>query len=350
MAASGKYVACQLCDGVGELRCDVCGGKGKVGCTVCLGEGEYACALCLGGGQLLRRWQLTTVLTSSSSHRCWHQEPWPMDTTPLISEAVELLSYQWKWPDLTSLDLSGLNQVPFRLRDVAHDILQTSIKQTENLDSKHERMCGLRVRVLGTYGYFFEVRYGNREGHLILAGNNRVISRSLPTKPPNLFRKASALLSRGLGFEQLEERPGLEREFLIALTEDRAHLADIHCLVPEVADAINADVQVSVDGYSLTLPGPAAASCSIGFRLGANGQLLLCTGMIMGPAYRDRFAAMLEVNHVLSFGRVAIVQPPGTAQAYFALVDRRPYELLAVSEYAQILMTMTREIPVDRAL
>ena len=349
---SGNMTECLLCNGEGVLLCSRCDGKKTVMCHTCEGEGVRPCNPCFGRGQLKRSWLLTTE--TATDHRICSRMavPWSVDITEAVSDAADLDTIQYPWPESSEVDIA-CPTLPPNARDMLRPTLQDQFTKSK-ASAGDCRISGLRVRLKATYIYSVDIEYKGLPGRIYLGGNrSTVLASDLPVKRNTVLRALATRVARSFASEFPDERPKLTQEFVANVRAGYSHVLDTKMLVPSLAEGTPWKYEVTRGGYQVDVTSPESAGRGVSFQLELRsapaGGLLIGANCVLGRAFGDQYVTVLELNRRMSFGRIAIAPVNGSEGEWLFGVDWRPYESLSPSGYRQILSTMANELSKIRA-
>lgn len=351
-AANGSLVQCDRCNGQGAMRCTQCSGSGQSNCTTCQATGRVRCETCMGQGNLRKSWMLTTRSRTNTLRHALMREPWPIDIDGLLPQADLIEAQPWPWPSSTSSPVPLETWMPADLISWTRMSIDSSLQTARRFDPAQQRLSGLRVQLFGTFVYRVHIRHrGLSETLYVAGGKNRVFSQLASRKGSSFWHSLKHFWRRILVALAMTERYGPEPAFIRAVQKGQVHIADHRCLVPQVAARLQAAVQLTTEGYvlSLTLDTPGTGrtvtvAFAISLEIDAYQELVLCATYRLGPAFREHFPTALKINHSLNFGRVAALIDAATGEEFFAIVDRRPYETISSDRYAAILFAMGLDV------
>lgn len=349
LGTSGRYIQCQVCRTRGTVKCDSCS-KGQVRCADCVG-GQVTCQRCAGYGQTKQRWVLTTRISTLETRRLYVREPWPLELSTIHGDLDEAARREWEWP-MENPPTAGFDgELPDELQRVSNDAIEAALREHPVLDPDGHRITGLRATVLGTYVYEVDFTFRERPEKAYVCGStNRVFTRREAIRAPTLFNKIAKLSLRL--YDKAFVTGGIEFDhgYLTAVREGRAHLADSKCLIPAVTQLIKVRADVTDSGYLLDIPAPQSTGATssvrfhVDFDVDASNRSVVSIHHTLGNAKRERFPQALESNRSLAFGRIALVDTPGTGQELFEYIDCRLYESAKPQQLAMILKAMTAEV------
>ncbi len=349
MGVSGRYINCQLCRGRSTIQCDECN-KGQVPCSQCIG-GQITCGRCEGHGQQKRRWVLQSRISTLQHRRVNLREPWPLEVGTLHSDMEEVASREWPWPTESPPTAPFNGELPSDITVAAEDAIGSSLGQEPVVDRKGHRITGLRVRVLGTYVYCVDFAFRDRNERAYICGStNRVFTQRKRIAEPSFFGKVKKLGLRLYDKAFVTGGVEIDRGYLTAVREARAHIADPKCVVPAVAQLLKVAAVVTDSGYQLDIPlseptgNMTHVSLLIDLEVDPEKRPIIYTHFVLGAAHRDRFPQVLVLNATLSVGRIAVVDVPGTGRQVFEYIDCRLYELARAQHLATIMRAVSSEI------
>lgn len=345
-----SLVDCQACGGLGARECGACDALGQTACKNCEGDGTVECGTCRGHQQLKRRWILQTALSTKSHHVGVLPEAWPITADELLPEADLLASQEWIHKTVEHADVLR-DTVPGHLAQDAERLVANVIDEGRQFDSSACRITGLRFMLSGAYAFRVRFAYRDTNGEVYIGGHgNRIFPADVPAAAPSGLKLAKRRVMKMLAALKMGVSAGLDRRYLRAVADGRAHISDTRSLIPALAEKFGLQTELTEDGYRVTvqtaLPDQPTLDVAVEVILDVSAakELVLAVTYPLGPAHRERFPTALALNHRLSFGRLAAIADPANGGERFALVDRRLYEITAVEHYACILTVLAHEI------
>jgi hypothetical protein len=277
------------------------------------------------------------------------REPWPLDLSTVHGDLEETTRGEWEWPMENPPTGAFDGKLPDELQRVSLETIEAALRERPVLDPDEHRITGLRASILGTYVYEVDFTFRERPERAYVCGStNRVFTRREAIRAPTFFNKIAKLGLRL--YDKAFVTGGIEFDqgYLAAVREGRAHLADSKCLIPAVAQILKVIPVVTDSGYQLDLPALEAMGnpvrLLVDFDVDAGNRSIIFIHHTLGSANRERLPEALESNCSLAFGRIALVDVPGTGRQLFEYIDCRLYESARPQHIATILQAMAAEV------
>lgn len=309
------------------------------------------CQRCAGHGQTKQRWVLTSRVSTLESRHVNLREPWPLELDAIYGDLEEIARREWEWPLDNPPTAIFAGELPETLRQVSDHVLETALLERPVFDADEHRVTGLRATVLGAYVYEVDFTFRDRPERAYISGStNRVFTRRESIRAPSFLGKIKKL---GMQlYDKAFVTGGIEfdRGFLTAVRNGRAHLADSKCVIPAVAQLLMVSADLTDSGYQLDIPTPeftgvmSSIRILVDFDVDPANRSIIFIHHTLGNANRERLPQALESNRSLTFGRIALVDVPGTGRQLFEYIDCRLYESATPQHLAVILKGMVLEV------
>ena len=361
-----KLLRCRACNGVGLMRypngfiancptcltagtrsCTSCGPDGQIQCSRCTGEGFITCGPCGGYGKICRFHALISEVSTLTESYVIAAEEWNLDVAGLS----ESMSQIWAEDVPLTITPSGKpaafsveQYVPAIAPNVVkrlHSTLNKALSQGSADSKKAQTARALRFQIRSCYVHRvgYKLDGGGSEDSVYIGGlDNRIA-------PGVLLERCStstAWVQRGfrgiLRTIGLVEDNGLSKTFKKRLKTagGQIHMLDTDTTVADAIQKAGMTLSVLDMGYEVLSGDDHVAT--IEFTPDeAKGSLIVGFASTIGPAFREKFVAALQMNKNFALGRLALTVDASTGALEFKLVDVRLYSDIDANTYKGVL-------------
>lgn len=295
------------------------------------------------------RWQLVTKTWAKRQQHVFLTDQWPIPLAALAEDAQQLDREQWEWPASTAPERPLNTWLPATVLARAQQEVDQITREASTLPPDKTRLSGARVTLLGTYIHEVDIEWGSNRERLYVGGlRSRIFTSRGLARAPSIWRRLVNVWNwLVLQIAGVDHRPPVEQVYIRAIQAGTVHLSDSRSIVPAAGALVAATVEVSEQGYSISLTTAKHTKKMdfvTTFDVNSSQQMLLCTRYRLGPAHRDKFPEALAAGARLTFGRIGVVEVSSTGQAFFEFVDCRSYEFVQPAHYAIVLQTASIEL------
>ena len=344
---NGVTANCPTCLSRGTRSCPSCGPDGQIRCSGCNGEGFTTCGPCGGYAKICHFHALISEVSTLTESYVIASEEWNLDIAGLSESMSQIWAEDLPLTITTSgkpAALSAEQYSPEIAPNVArrlHSTLNAALSQGSADSKKAQTARALRFQIRSCYVHRvgYKLDGGGSEASVYIAGlDNRIA-------PGVLLKRCStstAWFQRGFrGILQtigLVEDNGLSKNFKKRLKTSggQIHMLDTDTTVADAIQKAGLRLSVLDIGYEVLSDGDPIAT--IEFTPDeAKGSLIVIFASTIGPAFREKFVAALQMNKNFSLGRLALTVDASTGALKFKLVDVRLYSDIDADTYKGVL-------------